>query len=290
MRTVFSRIPVLAALALSLLAAAPAWAEDKNPPPPPSNPDVVRMEIYNGPLRTVAYFSRNLSPGEASALRELAQAENEQTVADHLLALRAQYVVDEEALEAKRRNMQMLLYGYNADITTSAYAEAGPGWGYPWWGGYGGYYGRGGYAAAGYSADINHTLAVGVGDEGVMKNTLARVVPTSALPDLAAAANRHLDTALARIGSSEKLSDALAKVAPSYSGLALAKGGPEWKPIAKPGEPVYIVRSLDGKTERIEGTLVRQDPDWIVIQTKEGERTLSLWKDSGIREMGPLKK
>jgi hypothetical protein len=288
MRTVVSRLTILAGLALGMLAASTASAQVKKAEPPPAGPDVLRMEIYNGPLRSVAYFSRNLSPGETGALRELQQAENEVAVTDHLLALRAQYAVDEQALEAQRRNLQMLLYGYNADITTSASATAGGGPPYGYLGPWGGYWGGwGGYASAGYSADINHTLAVGVGDEGVMKNTLARLVPTNALPELAARANRNLDTAVARAGTSDKLRAELNL--PKEDKLSRAALEGEWQPFAKPGTAVYVVRALDGKSERIEGTLVRDYPDYVVIQTKQGQRTL--YKVAGhILEMGPQAK
>jgi hypothetical protein len=207
MRTVLSRLAVVAGLAAVLLAASPASAQVKKADLPGGGsadaPAVHRMEIYNGPLRTVARFGTNLSPSDQATLRELDLAENEVTVSDHLLALRAQYIVDEQALEPYRRSMQMLLYGYNAEINSSAYAYAGggPPYGYlgPWGSYYGGYgYGWGGGALAGYSADINHTLAVGVGDEGVVKNNIARVLATPAIPETASHAQKNLELATLR--------------------------------------------------------------------------------------------
>jgi hypothetical protein len=276
MRTVVSRLPVLAALALGLLAAGSANAQVKKADTP-LGPEVHRMEIYNGPLRTVAYYNRGMSQGDAAMLRDLERAENEVAVTDHLLALRAQYAVDEQALQAQRRNLQMLLYGYNADINTSAYAATGggPPYGYlgPWGGGWGwggNYYGGGGYASAGYSADISHTLAVGMGDEGVVKNELAKLLATPAIPDLAYKAQKNLTVASARVFESPNLAAALEKADPGY-GVQRAAFDQEADVVTLKG---------GGK---VKGTIVSRDANWVEIQVPTGAGTNRRYRTMSIR-------
>jgi hypothetical protein len=284
MRTV-SRLTVLPALALGLLAVSPAWAQDKD-----KAPGVFRQEIYNGPLRTVAYYSTNLSPGETGVLRDLELAENEVATTNQLLALRAQYIVDERALEAYRRSVQLLLYGYNTDVNTFAAAGVGRFGGFDGFGGVGfpGFSNfRRGFAFASVDADVNHSLIFGVGDEGAIKTALAPVLATSAIPDLAARANRNLDSALARAGYSEPLRVALNLPKPDPNaprpGVALADF-PDSMRLAPLGTRVIVTRLLDGKSEKLEGTVVREDADWLVIQTKTDRQTMSKKYIVGVSE------
>jgi hypothetical protein len=275
MRTVASRLLLLAGLAVCLLAAGPAHAQVKKAEPPaPVGPEVHKMEIYNGPLRTVSYFNLGLSQGDAAMLRDLERAENEVTYTDHLLALRTQYAVDEEALQAHRRNLQMLLYGYNADLSSSAFASSGGGpWGGGWggwgWGGYGSYYGWGGYAAAGASNDITHTLAVGMGDEGVIKNELAKVMASPLIPELSSRAENKLAVATARIAESPALAEALGKVpgAPTRAGQR--------------EEPPDVVTLKSGAT--VKGTVVGRSPEWLDIQTVTVMGTTKRYRMMSIR-------
>jgi hypothetical protein len=249
------------ALALCLLAAGSANAQVKKADTP-VGPEVHKMEIYNGPLRTVAYFNAGMSQGDAALLRDLERAENEVAFTDHLLALRTQYAVDEEALQAHRRNLQMLLYGYNADINTSAYAATGggPPYGYlgPWGGGWGwggNYYGGGGYASASYSADISHTLAVGMGDEGVIKNELAKVLATPAIPDLSYRAQKNLTVASARVYESPGLL------------AALEKTDPRWKPARLAADEDQLPDTITLKGGgTVKGTVMSKNADWLEIQ------------------------
>jgi hypothetical protein len=278
MRTVVSRLLLLAGLAVGLLVAGPAHAQVKKAEPPPAGPEVHRMDIYNGPLRTVSYYNIGLSQGDAAMLRDLERAENEVAFTDHLLALRTQYAVDEQALQVHRFNLQMLLYGYNADLSSSAFAASGggPGNGYlgPWgggwgYGGYGGYGGWGGYASASASTDITHTLAVGMGDEGVVKNELAKVMASPVIPDLSYRAQKALTVASARIYESPGLAAALEKV--PGSGVRLAGGG----------EPPDVVTLKSGAT--VKGTIVSKSPDWVEIQVPVGAGTNRRYRTMSVR-------
>lgn len=82
--------------------------------------NVHKMTIQNGQTRTVQYFSITGSPSEESALKELSRAENEATYAEDLLALRNQYMNTERAMEARRRQVQLSLYGKSIENNTSA--------------------------------------------------------------------------------------------------------------------------------------------------------------------------
>jgi hypothetical protein len=69
------------------------------------------MEIINGPLRTVHYFSTADSMGELIGPRRNAYAEKQAELADQLLDLRKQYVNDERALQNRRKTVQEQWYG-----------------------------------------------------------------------------------------------------------------------------------------------------------------------------------
>jgi hypothetical protein len=273
MRTVTTR----AGLALVLLlGGAAAWAQDKKPPPPPDEPTVHRMEIYNGPVRSVHYISRNLSAGDQATLRELEHAENEVAIAGNLEALRLQYVVDEQAQQAHRRHLQQLLYGYSSE-TTADLSFVGGYRPYGWYGGYGAgylaapYYFGGPGAFASFTATASHSLANGVGDEGVLKAEIARSIGGEAVPDAGARANAGLTAALARAGQSGSLRTALGirEGKEPISTVAFETLVPGTPGIAA-GAPVVVTRTHDGKSEKVEGNFVNADKDWLVVQTKEG--------------------
>src|SRR5262245_58986305 len=97
-----------------------------------ARPGVQQMEIYNGGTRTVRYFGRDLSPSEATMLRELERLENESGYVGDLQALKRQYVADERLLETNRALIQLSLYGreINTSAYGTAYADAGYGYGY----------------------------------------------------------------------------------------------------------------------------------------------------------------
>ena len=77
---------------LGLLAAAPIFGQGTKPAAQNTEPGIHRLQIYNGPLRTVHYFSASGSPGEQANFREAERAENQVDLANQLLDLRNQYV------------------------------------------------------------------------------------------------------------------------------------------------------------------------------------------------------
>jgi hypothetical protein len=269
--------------ALLLLAASGAWAQDKKGAPPPEEHGFVhRMVIYNGPVRTVHYINRGLTPAEQAAARDLEHAENEAVLASHLLDLRIQYVADEQALEAHRRHMQRLLYGYSSETTAQAGVFAGPGYGYYPYYGYGGYWGRGwGGGWAGYasvSSSAFNSLAYGVGDEGVLKCAMAQTLAGQATPEHAARTSQVLSAALARASQYEPFRAALGLRAKEPVPPEMSEAG------VAAGAHVIVTQTLDGKMNKVEGDFISSDKDWLVIQTKEGRLRIPHAQVRGILE------
>lgn len=254
----------LAALALAASLGSPARAQ---PTKPASDGDsaVRRMEIWNGPSRTVHYFSRDLSPGEAASLRDLERAENDLAVADQVHGLRFLYLRNERSLEQRRGQVNPLLYGYSSEyaagLIPGVVGGGSPRYAtYPYgFGGFGSYYGGYPYPAASASlGTATNSLGLGVGNEGVLKNELARGLADAATSDAGRAA-RAYDAAAARVAESDRL----------RAGLGWGKGGV----VAagherRVGGPVSVT-TKDGKT--LDGTLVADDPEWITVETAKEE-------------------
>jgi len=260
MRTAYVHTPLLTAAAV-LLLASPAWAQKMVKPAKGDldrPPDIYRMEIYNGPMRTVHYVTPSyMSPGDSSSLRELEKAENELALHDQWYNVRAMYAVNEQALEARRRTMQDLLYGYNRDESSSYNYGAGgilPGYGgmygYLGTGWYGGYYAQS-------SGDTQHSLAVGVGaNEGAIKTAFAQTLMSPAHSEAAALAYRNYQAALARLDASPRLRDGM--------GLPESAG-----PRAMPAEfdpTADVVYLKDGS--KLSGKITKEDADWITVETR----------------------
>jgi hypothetical protein len=93
-------------LPVLFLLTAPAPAQEAKPD---ASPPVRKMEIWNGPLRTVYYSLLEGSPHRQALYRILQWAENEVTIADQLQQLKLAYVGDERQLEAFRMAPQ---FGY----------------------------------------------------------------------------------------------------------------------------------------------------------------------------------
>jgi hypothetical protein len=285
MRTLFTWT---SAAVIGLLATSVAWAQPAvKPAVQEPGPGIHRMEIWNGPMRTVHYlYQPGLSPSEVGALGEMERAENEVALSDDLLRLRAQYVRNERVMEATRHAVQKLLYGYTSSTSDSFSANyGGGGYGYPYWfgGAYGAYanpasrynYGFGPTSSfAGFSSSATNSLAYGMGDEGAIKTDMARTLAAQANPEYAAQAAQHLAYAVGRAGQYEPIRTALhlPKAEGGVGGGPIATAGFE---TAKTGATLTVTRSVDGKSEKIEGKLLREDADWMVLQTKEGKRTIS---------------
>ena len=152
------------AACLTVALVSTSGAQEK--PSEPRKVEPFRMEIYNGPVRTVHYFSAGASKAEQSELREVERSENEASLADQLLDLRRQYVSNERFLENRRREVQHLNYGYYSTNNYgyySPYAYYGNFWnGNPYWPGLG-------------SGTVSQGL-FGVGDEGVIKTEIAKTL------------------------------------------------------------------------------------------------------------------
>jgi hypothetical protein len=279
MRTVFRTTLLSAAL---LLAAGTLWAQDK----PGQNKNggvkpavgavdraeeagVHRMEIYNGPLRSVHYIYRGLSPSEAQAVRELERAENESTLANEMLALRMQYVSGERGADAQRRFSQQQLYGYTAaesEAGAISYGRRVYPYGYigssPFWGGWGmgwGGYGGGGMMASGaFSSADAVGLGLGVGDEGRIKTEMARTVASQATPEYAARASQDLTSAAARASSYPVVRDSL--------NLSRAPA------IAPVDVAVEMELVRDGVKTKVTGKLLREEGDYLIVETPDGKR------------------
>jgi hypothetical protein len=267
-----------ASLSLALLLAASAANAQPNGVKPAVKQEgpggVHRMEIFNGPTRTVEYIYSGLSPSEEGSVREMHRAENEALLADDLLALRRQYVRNERSFETRRHAVQELLYGYANEASNTFTASAGG-----WYGGSGGYpylsaypyVSPYGYLPATYSASFSgstmNSLANGVGDEGVIKTAMAKTIAAQATPEYATQANMALQNAVARGSQSDTI----------RTGLGMSKK----EPVAAAGfettmqgADVVVTRTLEGKNEKVEGKVVREDRDWLVVDTKDGRRTI----------------
>jgi len=88
-----------------------------------AEPQVHQMVILNGGTRTVHYFAVGGSPSEQSALDSLGRAENKVAMEDSLQALKRQYISTEQALEARRRQQQLALYGVSFETNTKSKTE-----------------------------------------------------------------------------------------------------------------------------------------------------------------------
>jgi hypothetical protein len=216
-----------------------------------------KMVIYNGPNRTVRYFTDSTSPGETAALRDLERAENELAYQDRLQALRQQYIDTELSQNARRAVVQDQLYGRaTAESYSGTYYNSG--WNGDYYG-YPGYYGYGGgaYGYAGGPSGLNsstvqvyRSLGYGVGDEGAIKTALARSIATEATPERTASAARGYASAMARAGEFGKKVKAVSD--------------------EKATQTVKTVLTLKSG-EKVEGTLVSEDADWITIGTDKEE-------------------
>src|SRR5689334_15905739 len=153
MTTVTARVGSAACFLLAL--AWTASAQEK-PPAQSKEPASHRMEVYNGPYRSVYYFSDGGSAADQAKLRDAERGENEAAVADQVHALLRQYLADESLLQRRRRDVQLLFYGHsnviNEWLIGGQVAGAYP-YGFGYDGPYYGYYapyGSYGYAGYGY--------------------------------------------------------------------------------------------------------------------------------------------
>jgi len=271
MRTVLTRA---AGMILAGALASSVQAADVRPAAAPVGPEVHKMVILNGPTYTAHYFSVGLSTSDQAALRDLESAENNADYAEDLQALRRQYVAEELTLAPHRAAVQQALYGESLNQSSNseiAYGGYDPGYGsnyYPSYlnAGYGGY-GYGGYGYgygvgsgfAGSSSSINQSLANGVGHEGALKTAMAPVIAGQANSDFATSAGRAYTAALNRAGESDAMRTA----------LGMPKRG-----VVTAGdvEPRHVILTLKaGAGDKVDGSLVDEDADWITVATATDE-------------------
>jgi hypothetical protein len=246
------------------------------------------MEIWNGPVRSVTYFSQGFSPGEESALRDLGRAEEALAIDDQVQSLRRLYLKNERLFEQRRGQVNPLLYGYSSSYAAGLFPGAFGGgvgfggfagfpYGYPYGvGGFGNVGSGFGYLGGGASlGTVTNSLALGVGSEGVMKDVLAQGLGAATTPEAAVRTAHAYEAAVARVGESDRL----------RASLGWGKG-----PIAAVGHERTVggpitVFVKDGKS--FEGTLVQEDPEWITVDTRSEE--VSLRKSDVTRIVRPKK-
>jgi hypothetical protein len=252
------------------------------------------MEIYNGGRLTVRYFAGSLSPGEASALRELERATNEANYVANLQDLKSQYATDAQLLEAQRLIVQQQLngvtlttstgfYGYGSlrdiydlaglrfpALATYPYGYAG-GFGY----GYGGLgYGFGGYGVG--SGALTRALAANIIDEGgPVKNALAAVVARDGTSANAVAVERALDRAVVTAAGSPAIRKQMGL--PDRRDAYIA-------PVAHEETAPVVVTLKNGR--RILGTKLEETKEWITVSSKGGKSRVRPDEVAEIQEGG----
>jgi hypothetical protein len=241
-----------------------------------SEPAAVKMEIFEGPNRTVRYFG-NGSPGEQAMLGDLERAENEMAYLKDLQALRRQYVTSERTVEPMRRYVQEQLYGTSigtswTNLQGGVFASGGygytPGYAYPYaypynYGGYG-YPGMTAYLG-GSSTEIMRSLAYGVGDEGCLKNAIAPVIAQQAgSADYQAAVRRNYTTAMGHVASSPQLAKAL-DLTPEKG------GGSTVVPAAAETDRAFPVMLYLKDGSSVGGDKMTEDGDWYVVEAGKTE-------------------
>jgi hypothetical protein len=280
MRRVFVNVGRGLGVLLGAALATAAMGQQVDPNAPGS---VHPVEILQGPNRWVDYVTQgNLSNSDRMAVQELQRAENELAYVNNLQRLKQQYVEDERTLQPQRRYVQEQLYGTSITYNRAgeAYSSGWGGWGggfgayggyggfgYPYtWGGYGGYGGWGGSSySSGTNTTVTRNLQFGMGDEGRIKDALAPVVAVQAMPEYTGQVLRDYENAVARAETSPALARA----------LAFRKG--EARPVAdfpvrfKKGDRVVL--TLKGG-DKVVGTMVEENPDWVVVRTATGQVTV----------------
>jgi len=258
-------LPLIACVLSALVSAVPANAQSRD--------RVARIEIYNGATRTVNYVAPDLSPGEALSLREMERLENETGYLRDLSALKREYAASERQLEPYRRLVQQQLYGISiSDTATSSFVSYPAGaWGRGGWGWAGGY-GMGVPAVGGNTSAVTHSLANGMGDEGVMKSAMALAIAQQSTADYASTVDRAYDRAMARVSASPALRASLRLPERRESGSIRTAGSEEASPV------VLTLKNGD----KVRGTKMEEKGNWLVV-TMPGNRTLRLRESEVVR-------
>jgi hypothetical protein len=159
-----------------------------------NQPEIHIMVIRDGTESRVHYFAPTVSPGEKSSLAQLEAAENEMARLQNLAGLNAQYVTEERALQARRRQAQEAYYQAQQVL----YINAVTPWFQPYAEGYAGYYpyyplgGYAGYSSLGSSYGTASINPPDAGNEGVFKANFGVTLAKSASPEAIAKARENL--------------------------------------------------------------------------------------------------
>jgi hypothetical protein len=310
MRIGYARVGLLFCAAVALLWASAALAQDdpvkptargdKEPPRravPADSKDAAahRLEIYNGPVRTVHYFTHGLSTNDQSVLRDLESAENELTLAEQMAALRYQYVRDEQTLQSARKAMlEQLAIPTMGPITGVYPDEIVPvdlsaiaantgyyrGWAGSYWPTYGGYpYATNGASSYNYPSGAYggapQSLAMTV-DESRLKTELVQNMVKQDTPERVAMLRRNRDVAMSRAAGSERLRADLNLPKSDIRGADYPVGE------RSPGDPINVTLKAG---DPIKGKLVREDNDRIVIDT--GKEDVEIRRSEAMRITWP---
>ena len=276
-----SPLTLVAVVLLGSLLAADAQAGLPRPRLVRQSPrgGVHRMEVNNGATQLVRYYTRGLSPGETTTVREMEQLENELTYARNLQALKQQYASDERVLEAHRRSVQLALYGLDirSNFYSAGFFGGGPGFGnrfagVPFYAGYGAGYGYGvggGGALVGSSVSQEANLAFGVGDEGAIKSALARVIAQQATPEYLTSLDRSFERVATRAATSPTLRLAFnlpttERLRRERDNIRVVEGD-----LTPSGPIVLTLRS----GEKVICKKMREKGDWFVVERTRGGET-----------------
>jgi len=257
---------------------------------------VHRIELYSGPHHSVTYLPSGRVPtSDRMTAREMERAENEQIYVRELERLKQQYVNAERVSEPQRREVQKELYGQS---TTSENSRTNMGGGNfnNGYGGYGGYMGYGGFGALGSfgtlgglaygglggmgygglgygsrrgfynnytgtsSDSVTRGLQFGVGDEGRFKDEMVKAIAQQTSPEYAEAAQKNYQAALSHAATSPMVAKALSL---PRTPNAYAEYDPSYP---KDSEVVLWLG-----TEKYTGIVKADRPDWLILQTDNGE-------------------
>jgi hypothetical protein len=268
MYTSFARLGLIAAGWLA--ASSGVWSQDR---PAPDTGSVHRLEITNGPDRTVHLVgTSNTSAADRQRLRDLEKARADLAQANELQRLRSDYISNESRMEQQRFETNYRLAGTTHAFAPGIYPDMVPvvdsrilfeselGWGWGWGSGF---YGLG-FPGYGYGAGLAWGPSWGSGSGGsvasqfvsdsALKTDLMAGLAERATPEFAEQAQRNYAAALANARQSETIARALGKPADDV------------QPVAAELPREVVLRSGD----KIEGNIVKRDNDWVVLDTATG--------------------
>jgi hypothetical protein len=263
-------------LALGLLGVSQAFGQAFKPADQTQSGSAHRMVIYNGSTRTVSVFAPGASTAEQSALRDVERTAAETAQAADLVNELRQARLETARADVARAEFERSQYGFRLPypvvpnsfelLQTAAtpfldrellpflprYAGL---WGFP----FGSFLGAPGLAWAGPWPNA-------VPEQGTrvaLKDITQELATAEA--DLARRTRQH-DAAVARAAStSDRIREAVG--APASGGVKPAALGASGGEAFQPGSHVSITRKAGGT---VDGALISEDANWIVVRTGDG--------------------